>query len=485
MTFASASPVDEMIHSITNALDHSPDFVHHTLHVSGIGEVHYFFIDSLVDKVRIDEFILQPLIKLNHSDKTSDELSTSKLSASLPGSSLQILTEIQSCIKSILEGHIIVLPIKEGVLYALDFSKIPYRDVTEAKIETTIRGSKEGFTEDVKASLALLRKRIKSSHLTYYQLSIGRETKTEVCLVYMNNLAPRQIIAEAMRRLETIEADSVLESAYLEEWIQDTRWTPFPQMLATERPDVVAAHLLEGAFAIVSSGSPIALIGPITFFQLFNSPEDYYERADISTLLRWLRMISFLLAIFVPSFYIATVTYHPQILPLPLLISLSLQREGVPFPAFLEALIMMITFEILREAGLRMPRVAGQAISTVGALVLGLAAVEAGLMSAAIIIVVSITAIANFVAPAYSFGIAQRIVQYCFMVLAGVLGLFGITCGILILLAHLVSLRSFGVRYFFPISPMSPKDWKDTLFRVPRPQMKSSHRFFSSRKIRR
>lgn len=232
----------------------------------------------------------------------------------------------------------------------------------------------------------------------------------------------------------------------------------------------------------MTDGTPMVLVGPITFFQLFSSTEDHYQRSDIATLSRLLRMFSFLLSIFVPSLYISVVSYHQELLPTLLLISLAAQREEVPFPAFLEAIIMTVTFEILREAGLRMPRIAGQSISIVGALVLGQAAVEAGLISAAMVIVVSLTAISNFVSPNYSFGIAQRIIQFSFMLLAGVMGLFGIMCGVFFLLIHLVSIRSFGVQFLTPAAPLVLSDWKDTFVRVPRYLMNRIPRAFYNKK---
>ncbi|MDR6550218.1 spore germination protein [Paenibacillus qinlingensis] len=468
-----------IITHMINALGHSPDFKQHLLPVIGNEGVKCFYLESLVDKTRFEEFILQPIIKLEYGSNL--EQLTSVLTNKMPSSFLQSVGNQETGLKYVLDGFILFVPLDEGKPFALDFSRIPARSVTEPVNEVTIRGPKEGFTEDMNVNLALVRKRLKSSHLTYSKLTIGQETHTDVYIVYLQNLASPTIIAEAKRRLETIQTDSILESSYIEECIQDTAWTPFQQVYATERPDVVTAHLLEGSFCIITAGTPCVLIGPITFFQLFNSPEDYYERADIATLIRWLRMFSFLLAIFVPSVYIALVTFHQEVLPSSLLISLSSQREGIPFPAFLEAMIMLCTFEILREAGLRMPRITGQAISIVGALVLGQSAVEAGLVSASMVIVVSITAIANFVTPSYSFGIAQRIIQFSFIILAGIVGMFGVTCGVLVLLTHLVSIRSFGVKYFTPLAPMHLAAFKDTLIRVPRPKMKRNHRSVSKR----
>ncbi|GFZ82627.1 hypothetical protein GCM10008018_30570 [Paenibacillus marchantiophytorum] len=351
--------------------------------------------------------------------------------------------------------------------------------------ESTVRGPQEGFTEDITINLSLLRKRIKNVHFRIEQIILGSETETKVNLLYLGNLASVAVVDEFRKRIHSIQIDSVLDSAYVEEWIQDKTISPFSTLLNTERPDIVASHLLEGRVGVLVDGSPIALVGPVTFFQLFISPEDYYQRAIIATLLRWLRILSFMLATFVPSLYIAIVSNHQEFLPHSLLISLAAQREGVPFPAFIEAVIMMATFEVLREAGLRMPRIAGQAISIVGALVLGEAAVSAGLVSAAMVIVVAVTAISNFAAPSYSFGITQRLLQFFYMILASVMGLFGVLCGSLFIVVHLASIKSFGVPYLSPVAPTFLTDWKDFLVRVPRPWMKTYPQMNDTKKKRR
>lgn len=303
-------------------------------------------------------------------------------------------------------------------------------------------------------------------------LEVGRQTKTVINIIYLQNMAPKEVVDCFRSRIESAEANSILDSTNLEEWIQDKTLSPFPTLLETERPDVATSHILEGRVVVLVDNSPFALVGPITLFQFFSAPEDYYQRADVATLLRWLRMLSFLLAVFVPAVYVAVISYHQELLPNPLLINIAAQREGVPFPTFIEAAIMLVTFEILREAGLRMPRIAGQAISIVGALVLGEAAVQAGLVSAAMVIVVSITAIANFVSPAYSFGISQRILQFTYMALGGFMGLFGILCGVLFTIVHLASIKSFGVSYLAPVAPTVLSDWKDILARAPLPFLK-------------
>jgi len=236
----------------------------------------------------------------------------------------------------------------------------------------------------------------------------------------------------------------------------------------SERPDVIAAGLLEGRVAILVDGTPFVLMVPGLFIHFYQSAEDYYQRADISTLLRILRLLGLFIALLGPSLYIAITTFHQEMLPTQLLLSLAAQREGVPFPAFIEALMMEVAFEILREAGIRMPKSVGQAISIVGTLVIGQAAVDAGIVSAAMVIVVAITAISSFIVPAFSLSISIRILRFGLMGLAASFGLFGITVGMIALILHMCSLRSFGIPYMSPFAPFIWSDQKDSIFRFPR-----------------
>lgn len=470
--FDSSNP-EAFVKRMIGSLHNPPDLVIRKLDLPS-GSGFCLFIETLADKTRIEHYVLGFLSEL----LVSGELESSRsmidvLQSRISFSSLAVTTELEHCVRSLLSGYcILVLPDANRVLL-LDASKSTHRNVTEPLIESTVQGPAEGFTEDLAVNLSLLRKRIKSSHLRIEQFVAGTETETKVLLLYLGNLAPEDVVSEFRKRMQSIRIDSILDSNYVEEWIQDRTLSPFPTLLNTERPDVVASHLLEGRVGVLVDGTPDALVGPVSFFEMFVSPEDYYQRADIATLVRWLRVLSFLLAVFVPSLYIAVVSFHQELLPHSLLISVSGQREAVPFPAIVEAFVMMITFEVLREAGLRMPRIAGQAISIVGALVLGQAAVQAGLVSAAMVIVVSITAISNFVAPTYNFGITQRLLQFFFMILAGTMGLFGILCGVLFTLVHLVSMKSFGIPYLAPLAPTVITDWKDIIVRVPRTWMKS------------
>ncbi len=259
----------------------------------------------------------------------------------------------------------------------------------------------------------------------------------------------------------------MLDSNYIEEMIKTNRYSIFPTALNSEKPDSVCAALLEGRIAILVDGSPYIVTAPALLAEFLQVSEDYYHHFVISSLMRLLRYISVFITILVPALFVTVTTFHQEIIPAPLLISIAAQREGVPFPAFFEVLLLELTFEILREAGIRMPRAVGSAISIVGALVLGQAAVEAGLISAAVVIVVSITAIASFVITNYAMSSAVRLLRFAFIFFAGALGLFGITMGLIILCLHLCSLKSATVPYLMPFSPASRAGKKDGMIRFP------------------
>jgi spore germination protein KA len=313
----------------------------------------------------------------------------------------------------------------------------------------------------------MVRKRIQNPDLWLETFKIGRTTKTDVAIMYIKGIAKDEIVEEVRRRLKRINIDSILETGYIEQLIEDQTWTPFPTVYHAERPDVVAGNLLEGRVAIFVDGTPFVLLVPAVFIQFFQAVDDYYARFDISSALRFLRVLVFLLSIIVPAFYIAITTFHQEMIPTQLLIVLAAQREAVPFPVFVEAFLMEVAFEILREAGIRLPRPVGQTVSIVGALVIGQAAVQAGIVSPAIIIIVSITAIASFATPSYSIAISARLIRFIFMITASSFGFYGIFLGMVILAAHLCSLRSFGIPYLEPLAPFVPKNAGDTLVRLP------------------
>ncbi|MGF7029622.1 spore germination protein KA [Paenibacillus mucilaginosus] len=428
------------------------------------------YIDGLVDSDTVSRDLVAPLLTLAEEERqslaSSGKLIT-ELRSRLAAGELRAAASLTTVIDAVLNGSTVVLA--EGLEEALTAGTPGWerRAVEEPKTQTVVRGPKESFTETLRTNTSLLRRKIRSPKLRLHTLRIGRVTQTQVALAYIEGVADEGVVRELRRRLEDIDTDSILESCYIEEFIEDSPYSPLPTLANTERPDAVAAGLLEGQVAVFVDGTPFVLLGPVTFFNFLQSSEDYYQRYDIATFIRLIRYVSFVVSMLLPAMYIAITTFHQEMLPTTLLISLAAQREGVPFPAFVEAMIMEVTFEVLREAGIRMPRVVGPAISIVGALVLGQAAVQAGLVSAAMVIVVSFTAISNFVIPALNVTVAARLVRFLLMILAATLGLFGIVAGFMALLIHMASIRSLGVPYLSPLAPLNLSSLKDAIVRMP------------------
>jgi spore germination protein KA len=446
------------------------------------------YTDGLADSKVIQNFILESLmLDPNHLDPNlpRNKMIQRVKNSILTSGDISGVSNLEQLYNEVLSGNTVILI--DGVSEAISAATVGWEDraVSEPTSQTVVRGPREGFTENLRTNTALVRRKIKDHNLYCEQKQIGRVTKTNIAVMYIKGIVNDKVVAEVHHRLDRIDIDGILESGYIEELIQDSNFSPFPTIYNSERPDVIAACLLEGRVAILVDGTPFVLVVPSLFIQNFQVAEDYYQRADISSLIRLLRIICFLIALLGPSFYIAVTTYHQEMLPTPLLISLAAQREGVPFPAFVEAVMMEVAFEILREAGIRMPRAVGQAVSIVGALVLGQAAVEAGIVSASMVIVVSITAISNFVFPAYNMAISIRMLRFGMMMLSASFGLYGITVGVLAMLMHLNSLRSFGVPYMAPMSPIIPTDLKDTIVRFPHWALFSRPRLISQKNIER
>lgn len=427
------------------------------------------YLNSLSDEARISEDILKPLLlgmsEIDSADNNLiDMIKKSILAAAEIRSKVYTMQEVVS---EILYGGtaIFIDGCEEAVIAIL--KEWPQRPIDKADVEGTVRGPKESFNESICVSASLVRRRLRTPNLVIEGFHLGRMTHTSVAVVYLKGVVSPGLLEEVRRRIDRIDIDGILESGYIEELIQDDPYSPFPQLVYTERPDRVVAALLQGRVCVFTDGTPMVLFMPATFNDLFQNPEDYYERYHFATMIRLIRFLGLAVALLLPSFYIAITTFHQEMIPTQLLISIAASREGVPFPALVEALIMEITFEALREAGLRLPRAVGQAVSIVGALVIGQAAVQAGIVSPLMVIVVALTGIASFMSPSYGLALALRLIRFPLMFLAATLGLFGVMTGVLALLIHLAGLRSFGVPYLSPLTPLKISDLKDFLVRAP------------------
>ncbi|WNS77924.1 spore germination protein [Domibacillus sp. DTU_2020_1001157_1_SI_ALB_TIR_016] len=475
------------IKNIQETLGYSADIVVRTFKIgSSSGQnAAVIFINGLVDKEHVGNFII---------DKVMDdhrELNSSSAGTLFTGMKEQMITvaevgetqEWNKTIQALVSGKTILLldgwdqamicPLKGGAT----------RAISEPSSEQSIRGPQESFIESLHTNVAMVRRRIKSAHLRVESVKIGEITETEVTIMYVKGIANEKILTELKERLRKVEVDELIGSNTIEEWIRDGPRSVWPTIYNTQRPDVVMGELMEGRIAVFVDGTPNTLILPATFIEFFQSAEDYYMHWSIASFLRMLRLVGISSTLLFPSFYIAFLSFHPDLIPTPLLISLAAQRQEVPFPLFIEVLLLELTFEFLREAGLRMPKQVGQAVSIVGALVLGEAAVSAGIVSSATVIIVAATAIASFTMSNHSMIDAVRILRFGMIILASSLGLYGIGLGLIILIAHTSSLRSFGVPYLTPFAPLIFTDLKDTLIRVSKPFMSTRPRLIAQKKV--
>jgi len=448
---------------IQSIYQNCPDVVFRKFLVGGKTNAILIYIDGLSNIEEIDQNVLSPL--MHHAGEMNNIPMV--LEQVISVSNVKLIQLVSDVIEAISQGNPVILIDQQSQGCTLGLAKFEKRSIEEPTAESSVRGPREGLTEVLSTNVSLLRRKIRSPELKFKAMKIGRYSQTQVMIGYIEGLADETLITELTKRLERIDIDGVLESGYIEEFIEDTPWSPFPQVLNTERPDVVSASLLEGRVVVLVDGTPFALIAPTTLYSLLQAAEDYYQRFWISTAVRWMRYVFFLLSLLLPSAYIAILTFHQEMVPTTLVFSIAKAREEVPFPALIEALIMEITFEALREAGVRLPKQVGAAVSIVGALVIGEAAVSAGLISAPMVMVVSITGIASFTIPRYVAGIAFRMLRFPLMILAATFGLLGIMVGILAIIVHLSGLRSFGVPYLSPMVPMKGREMKDVLVRAP------------------
>lgn len=432
------------------------------------------YIDVMVDRRVIEEAVLEKIIEEvkevpPYLSEKSNVFEYIKNYAVSTADVKEIMTFDEIC-HAVLSGDTIIFI--DGFAKALLIATRgwPNRGIQEPDTEGVVRGSKEGFSESLRFNTVLIRRRIRDTQLKVKQDQIGTRTRTDIAIVYMEDLARKELLKEIDSKLHSFTIDGILESGMLEE-LMDQDWkSPFPRMQVTQRPDKVASALLEGRVAIVVDNTPFVLLLPTTLNCFYQANEDYYQGWIFASFIRILRYISGFLAISLPGLYIALTCFHPAMIPAGLTYSIAAARLGVPFPVVIEVLIMELIFELLREAGIRFPGSIGSTISIVGGLIIGQAAVSANIVSPIIVMIVSITAIASFSIPSHSLINSYRVVKYLIIFTSSLFGLFGFWMGIIVLLTHLVALKSFNFPYLNPFVSGDVnhyKDIKDTFFRLP------------------
>ena len=353
------------------------------------------------------------------------------------------------------------------------------RGVTESTSEQIVRGPKDSFTENYMINVGLIRKRIKDPNLWITEKLIGRRTKTKVSLAYINDIVKEEHIKQIKNILDNIDVDGILDAGNIREYLNRNQKSSFPKILSTERPDIACSSLLDGKIVLMVENSPIMLIMPTVLVDFIHSPEDYYQNPINVSITRILRLISFFLTILTPAIYIALITFNHEIIPDKLLVSLNTQRQGVPFPTAIEILILSITFEILRESDIRLPNSMGTAVSIVGALVLGDAAVAAGIVSPITVIVVAFTSISGLIFSDIDMVNGIRVWRTLFILMSALMGLIGIVIAGLILLIHLCSLESLGTPYLAPFSPFNMQSQKNSLLLFPKYSIKLRDKYLN------
>jgi spore germination protein KA len=430
------------------------------------------FGEGLCDGQLIGEVVLPELGKLYCSTKFQ-RMEIEHVYGTLPLISMRGNESAEELAEWLFQGDLLILFPEAQTLYRMNICKRPQRTPEESSIEISIKGPKDGFVEDIITNVALVRKRLRSNSLRYESSTLGRRTKARVGLLYIQDIVPANVIAEAKKRLARIDVDGVYSIGQLEEMLADSKYSLLPLLDTTGRPDFVVNCLLEGRFAIVLDGNPIVLVGPATLSLLLKSPEDSYFNFYYVSLARAIRFLSFFLTLMLPGIWAALTAFHQDQIPFRLMATITVGRLGIPFSPQVELLILLLLLEIFREAGLRLPSSIGQTLTVIGGLIIGDASIRAGLVSPSVVVVGAVTAVAGATLVNQSVSSAVSVLRFCIFLIASFIGMYGLLLGIILLVAYLSRLRSFGVPYLSPLSPPNYKELVQAFLRVPWSKMKN------------
>ncbi|PTX64702.1 GerA spore germination protein [Melghirimyces profundicolus] len=419
-----------------------------------------FYVRSLIDVEKLQVDILFPLLygQKDHTDHAvvSDQV--------------QPVPDLEQAIHQSLQGAVIVFT--EGNVFAVKIPSTLSRPIETSEQEQILYGPKDSLSEQLEQNLTLIRRRLPVPELKSCMFNLGTLSKTDVALLYMEGITNPELLRTALEKTSNVDYDAFFDSSHIGAFLEDHENSVFPQFQHTDRPDAIAAALASGKIVWLVANSPFALIAPITFFDMFQSPEDYVQRWTVGSFLRSLRFFAFLAVMILAPMYVALTTHHYYSIPLQLLYLLMESRSEIPFTPFWEATFMLLTLEILKEGSLRMPTKSGQTLGIVGGIVIGQAAVEANIASNILIVFIALTGVASFLVPNYIMTTSSKLIQLLLLILAAWLGMWGVIWGLVFALIHLTGLTSLKQPYFAPLSPMFWRDWKDTVIRVPLPKMK-------------
>ncbi|ASN06633.1 spore germination protein [Virgibacillus necropolis] len=452
--------VDELQDLLESKFENNPDLIF-TIYEHQQKKVAIFFIAYQVQSDKLEEFLLQPLLN------KKEEWTNKSLLNEIPLSTGATKDNLEDILEKLLIGEVFVYPEGEKETVSFLLLKKEKRQLARAETESLVLGPKVAFTESLVTNLNLVRWGIRSTDLVLEEIKVGKITPREVRIVYMKSIANESDVNTMRQRIQDLNVDTIEDNTVLMQYIEDSQITIFPQFYSTELPDRFCYTVTSGKVGVLMEGSPNGFIGPTTLFSFFESTEDIYMRWNAGSFFRILRFVAMVLSVLLTPLYVAAVTYHYELIPTPELITLGQSRAAVPFPPLLEALILEFMIELLREAGARLPTKVGQTMGIVGGIVIGQAAVEAGLTSSILIIVIGISALASFTSPSYLMGTTVRVIRFPMIILAGLFGIIGIMLGICFLIIHLLRITSLGRPYLTPLYPFMWKDFNKALFRLP------------------
>ncbi|WJE16714.1 spore germination protein [Halobacillus sp. ACCC02827] len=452
--------IEEYKETMKKKFHNSTDLIQKVFHIKGQAIV-VQFVSYLVDRERLEREILNALTS-SPKRWTNDTLMNK-----IPIAASECVSSVDQITQKVLHGSISVYieGEKEAVIFALP--KLDDRGLNRAETESLVFGPQVSFTESLNTNLNVVRWRLDTDDLVMEKLIVGERIPSEVRIVYLKSMADKENVATFRERIKNLQVDQIEDSSVLGQLIEDSSTSVFPQLIFTELPDRFCNSIVKGRVGVMVDKSPTMLVGPMSLFSFFESTEDLYMRWNMGSFIRMLRFIAMAISIILTPMYVAALTYHYEIIPSTLLVSLGQSRATVPFPPVLEALLLEILIELLREAGARLPTKVGQTMGIVGGIVLGQAAVQAGFTSNILIIIIALSALASFTAPSYLMGTAVRIIRFPMIILAGMWGLVGIVFALSFLIIHLLKQKSLGRPYLAPIYPFQWRDFNDSLFRVP------------------
>lgn len=421
------------------------------------------YIDGMADKILLDDYVVEPLMEMAGQITDPAELKSKVIAVS----DMREVKTMTDGLTAALSGETLMFidGYSGGVIIAT--RSWPNRGVSEPSSETVIRGPREGFTETIRFNTALLRRRIRDVGLKIEASQCGKRSKTDIALVYIDDIVNMEVLKELRRRISRIEIDAILDSGYIEQFIEDNENTPFPQVQSTERPDVVTAALYEGRIGIMVDGSPYVLIVPAVLVDFFQGPDDYYSSWITGTSVRFLRLVGMMTSLIMPALYVAVTSFHADLIPTKLAYTIAASREGVPFPSYVEVFLMEAALAFLIQAVIKLPKAVSSTIGIVGGLIIGQSAVSAGLISPIMIIILGTTAITTFLIPNYEVTWAFSYFRIIIIILSAILGLYGIMLGVIFLIIHLTRIKSFGIPYLAPAVDLVWSDMKDLFVRLP------------------